>query len=375
MSSTITEQTFYLQPDDGLHPDTLEKAINQGLGFLAQHQYPNGEFCCYIAADEPMQGWCVTDNTVFTTSVIASCLLAIPNTPTTESILTKATVFISYQMHNAAVWKFFSNTHRLQKVIPYDADSLAFASSFLQTRGNRIPEKANKPVLLANRSRKGLFYTWFILRPKLHFNKTLWRLGLTRLLTPISSLLFWPAYEASRNDIDLGVNASILYYLGEIPETKQVIEELIKVIHQNNENNCDKWYRNPFTIYYLISRAYDKGVKGLQPVATPIIERIIATASKDGQLGKSILDTALGIITLVNLEHNSKALQKSVDFIIKKQQPNGEWPRWLYYYGGPKLLMGWGSEELTTAFCLEAIAKYQSAFMNQTEAIKPQHKS
>ena len=38
----------------------------------------------------------------------------------------------------------------------------------------------------------------------------------------------------------------------------------------------------------------------------------------------------------------------------------GHWPRWLLYYGGPKLLLGWGSEEMTTGFCLEALARYQN---------------
>jgi hypothetical protein len=31
------------------------------------------------------------------------------------------------------------------------------------------------------------------------------------------------------------------------------------------------------------------------------------------------------------------------------------------YYGGPKLLIGWGSEEMTTGYCLKALARYRAA--------------
>jgi hypothetical protein len=30
------------------------------------------------------------------------------------------------------------------------------------------------------------------------------------------------------------------------------------------------------------------------------------------------------------------------------------------YYGGPKKYYGWGSEELTTGFCIEALGRYQA---------------
>ncbi len=40
---------------------------------------------------------------------------------------------------------------------------------------------------------------------------------------------------------------------------------------------------------------------------------------------------------------------------------DGSWPRAALYYSGPKKLYGWGSEELITGFCLEALLRYQIA--------------
>lgn len=351
-----------LQTNEIVNPDAIESAINRGIDYLIQHQYPNGEFCCYISADEPMLNWCVTDSTVFATMVVASCLLPLSKSDSVEPMLSKATNYLKYHMHGGGVWPVFSNIHPWHKIVPYDADSLAFGSAYMQERGVQYTALNNKPLLLANRTRGGLFYTWFILHSHLHSNRTLWRLSLKELKKPITSFLFWRANECTRSDVDLGINANVLYYLGEISETIPVINELIKVISEGREGDCDKWYRNPFTIYYLISRAYNRGAKKLQPVVAPIIDRIIATALPDGQLGKSVLDTAIGATTLINLGFTSKELHQAINFLITKQGPYGEWPRWLLYYGGPKLLQGWGSEELTTALCLEAIARYKLDF-------------
>lgn len=350
---------FLLQTNEITHPDRIEAAINKGLDYLSQHQYPNGEFCTYISPDDAMQEWCITDSIVFITSVIGSCLLPLSKIPVAASILSRATDFIRGQMVGGGVWNFYSIIHPMRRILPYDADSLSFASHFLMERGEQIPERNNKQLLLDNRARNGLFYTWFVLHPKLHTNKTLWRLSLRGFRTPVHCFLF---LLRNGEDVNIGVNASILSYLGDIPATAPVISEIIKVIADGREHDCDKWYRNPFTIYYLTGRAYHRGVKKLQPVAETIIERILATASADGQLGGSIFDTAIGATTLINLGCRSKVLHKAIDFLITHQGAYGEWPRWLFFYINPGSRYGWGSEELTTAFCLEAIARYKLDF-------------
>ncbi|WP_146151344.1 hypothetical protein [Chitinophaga niastensis] len=303
-----------------------------------------------------MQGPCTVDSTVFITSVIGSCLLPLSKTTAAEPILSRVTDYLRYQMVGGGVWNFFSTVHPMRRILPYDGDSLSFASNFLLERGVQIPERNNKQLLLDNRARNGLFYTWFVLHPKLHTNRTLWRLSLRGLRTPVAYFLFM---IRNAGHIDLGVNASVLSYLGDIPEVAPVINEVIRVIASNEEDDCDEWYRNPFAIYYLISRAYNRGVKKLQPVVSPIIERILATASADGQLGKSIFYTALGVTTLINFGCKSKELHQAISFLIKHQGKHGEWPRWLFFYINPTIAYGWGSEELTTAFCVEAIARYK----------------
>ncbi|MDQ2772565.1 MAG: hypothetical protein M3Y54_18920 [Bacteroidota bacterium] len=338
---------------------TLALAIDRGLTYLQQHQYPIGEFCCYIAADEPMLGWCVTESTVFATMVVAACLLPLAQQPVADALITKATDYLQYQMHRGGVWPVFSDRHPWHRLVPYDADSLAYASALLRARGIACPRPTNIPLLLANRTRQGLFYTWFLIRGRWQPNKTHWRVSVREVLQPVTSFLFWRTNECTRADVDMGINANVLYYLGDVPATQPIIAELLRVIAEHQEGNCDKWYRNPFTIYYLISRAYQSGIGQLEPARPAIFERIKATAQASGQLGQSVLDTAIAITTLLNLAYRGPLLDAAVGFLLREQAGPGHWVRWLFYYGGPKLLQGWGSEEITTAFCLEALARYR----------------
>jgi hypothetical protein len=92
----------------------------------------------------------------------------------------------------------------------------------------------------------------------------------------------------------------------------------------------------------------------------PIIARILAQAKPDGRLGETLADTAWAVCSLLNLRSYPAELEGAVRYILDAQLDHGSWPRWLLYYGGPKLRLGWGSEEMTTGFCLEALARYRA---------------
>jgi hypothetical protein len=78
-------------------------------------------------------------------------------------------------------------------------------------------------------------------------------------------------------------------------------------------------------------------------------------------IGKSIVETALAVSSLLNFNHTCPEIGLAVDFLLRSQNESGNWPRWVFYYGGPKRLSTWGSEELTTALCLEALSRQASS--------------
>lgn len=342
-------------------PAALDDAIARGVAYLHQHQYPNGEFCAYCSPDAPMQEWCLPDSSIFPTALIAHCLLCLADHPAAEETLAKAAAFLQYQMHPGGLWNHFTVLHRLRRICPLDVDDTACVSDFLRARGFDTPYPANVPLLLANRDHRGLFYTWFLLRLRWQTNRTHWRVTLPELRRPLQSLAFWLGGEGSRRDVDGVVNANVLYYLGDIPETQPVITWLLRIIAEQQEGDCDVWYRDTHMVYYFLSRNYFRGITQLEPARQPVIDRILAAAKPDGRLGDTVVDTALAVCSLLNWRVAPPELGPAVAFLLRTQGAPGEWPRWLVYYGGPKRLLGWGSEEITTAFCLEALARYQQA--------------
>jgi hypothetical protein len=62
---------------------------------------------------------------------------------------------------------------------------------------------------------------------------------------------------------------------------------------------------------------------------------------------------------LLNWRRSSPELDHAIRFLLREQRADGSWPRASFYYSGPKKIYGWGSEEVITGFCLEALLRYR----------------
>jgi hypothetical protein len=211
--------------------------------------------------------------------------------------------------------------------------------------------------MLANRRRDGLFYTWFAPRwpPRLdtdHLSVVLrpWR-------HPIKQHYFWKLNESARDDVDGVVNANVLLYLGVSDATRPVVRYLARIVRDRLEDRCDKWHLNPFTFYYAVGRTFAEGARDLIDIRDEVVSRIVSAAASDGRIGRDALDTALAICALRCWDRRPPELDRALTWLVAAQRPTGEWPRIPMYYGGPQRYYGWGSEELTTGFCLEALAQ------------------
>lgn len=346
----------------------VEKAISSGISFLHDHQYPNGEFCCYFAGDDAIEQWCFPDTTVFPTSLITGCLLDLPRTGQLRHILENAGSFLQHQMMDYGVWGHYTRPHPLFRICPADVDDTALSSYVLSKLGMHFPD--NKQLLLYNRNAQGLFYTWFVLRFNRSKNIAYWKVLMQELKNMRKTFFLFMRHECSRNDIDAVVNANVIYYLKDYTKTKNITSYLSSIILEGRESHCDKWYLNPFTTYYFLSRNYPHCPDLLEESRTTMIKRILDTQQENGKLGTSPLDTALGISSLLFLQCNDRsAVDRSVVYLLNEQQKDGDWSRRLFYYGGPKKIVGWGSEELTTGFCLEALNLYCKLYSLGREAI------
>ncbi|PWT78435.1 MAG: hypothetical protein C5B59_01735 [Bacteroidetes bacterium] len=325
---------------------------------MYEHQLPNGEFACYYSPDAAMQEYCMPDSAVFPACLIVSCLLPFKEKANAKAICAAAVKFLTSQMMRGGVWNYFTRWHKLFKFCPADADDTVYASYVLRSLNVDIPD--NKEVLLSNRNSKGLFYTWFVTRNVSHVFGKGRMVHLREFKYPLNSVLFWYTNEARRNDIDPVVNANILYYLGYNDDTIAIVEFLLRVLYEEQESERDKWYGNPISFYYFLSRNYTK-VKQLEPGREIVVKRIYDNYNEDGSVGSSVLSTAMGLSALMNFENKDERIENVVNYILRSQHKTGYWDRNVFYYGGQSKKLGWGSEELTTAQCIEALYKYKAS--------------
>lgn len=329
-------------------------AVEKGLAFLEANQRADGEFNSYRARDPLFLADCEFDSSPFPTSLIAYCLSQI-DSPKCKRMIEKACAFLIKEMEPGGVWRYWTSQHQFHAHIPLDLDDIACVSSVLKQNGYEIPD--NRSIICGNRDFGGRFYTWIV--PRFGFPGSFQNFiqVLKSARNPISLYYFWKLNESAPDDVDSVVNANVVSYLGECTETRGAISYLIDLISQGQEELSDKWHLSPYNLYYALSRNYKDGMKCFEAVRAIIIEQIMT--KPDQLVPETILDTALALCTAGNFDHSDQLLDNAYHMLLSEQQTDGSWKAMPLYWGGPKKYFGWGSKEITTAFCLEALVRYR----------------
>lgn len=305
----------------------LADSIASAVAFLRARQLENGEFAIYTSTSRNLDDELVYNTTPFVTTFAIHALQEVKHVDV-SSMIDKACKLLLSKMEPPGLWRYW---HRVP--VPPDADDTGCCSHALISAGAAPPDLTeNRAVLFANRDERGLFHTW------LDGDKR-----------PIA------------NDVDSVVNANVVLYLGDIPETRPAIDYLNQIIESNTERQSYWYYLDDLTLYYVMSRALRRGVASLERSKPFMVERTLHRRQSDGSFG-SDLQTAMAISILLNCGHSAD-LGSAVEALVKRQQTDGSWvPE--AFYGAPKLpppgpfVFYFGSAELTTVMCLEAIARF-----------------
>lgn len=330
----------------------LDSSIERAIAFLYERQLPYGEFKTYktLCSNPEDQG--VFEHVPLTTSLIAHSL-SFWETERTQKMISNALDFLSTEMEEPGLWRTWSSQSIYHKVTPPDMDDTCCAS-FLLKKYRTAP--GNVELLLANRSRHGTFFSW--ITPSISKMVKFPRFGLSSMLERPNLRLLWQQTEAEPDDIDFVANANAVCYLQEREETKAAIRYLCEMIERSPDETIDKWYLSIFPAYYFLSRAYYHGVQSLEVAAPKIVEvldRLILTES----CTMNRLEFALAACTLINFNYLSPSLDHAIHQLVEGQTDEGGWVIFPFYYGGPQRYWSWGSPELTTGFCLEALSRYR----------------
>jgi len=340
-----------------VRPD-VSSALDRGVAFLASRQLQSGQFPAE-ATIHPQQ-IATLDQSVFATTYIVYSLDFVLGR-LARGMIARGIEYFKAEMTGRDLWRYWNKNaewggRKITACIPADLDDTASVLYLLRHHGIPFPE--NRPLIVLNRNGAGLFYTWLMLRPARTTSPRYWWIVL-RELTVQRLTLFWKTTEAGYLDVDGKVNANVLLYLGECPETAAVVEWLIEIVRTGCEATCDKCYRDAFSLYL---RAF---AQLIGPVFAPSewsarrsLQGCAAARYGTGQICAP-LQTALGVNTLLNLGAGTDAalIDRALDYLLDTQSTGWNWPSAPYYYGGPLKAVSWGSPELITGLCLEALAR------------------
>lgn len=327
------------------------QAIARGVAFLEETQLASGELPVFTSTDRTMELGGTPDPSIFPTAVIAR---ALSDCRAASAVVARAQRFLMAERDGDHLWRHWTREHDFYAQLPPDLDDTSCASAVM-ARAGLSPD--NRALILANRNTRGLFFTWIAPRPRwtgaAHMKVTL-----AQLRHALTLVGFFRQTSAKPYDVDAVVNANCLSYLGDFEGRQAVIDHLLGVIEAGTEAQCDKWYENPFVVRYFLSRA-------LAEAAPASGEKMVCRIA--GAEPSNALEIAL---TLCSLRY-WRAPQPAalIERLLSLQLRSGAWRRAALYHGGRTRRRdgtfapphpdtpNWGSEALTTGFCIEALSR------------------
>jgi hypothetical protein len=316
-----------------MNREILQESIHRGLGFLSASQAPTGELPSFAAFAPEMTGTRALDSATFPTALILDSLAFVLDS-SEHPVSHKARRFLKREMIPPGLWRYWTDDglwHQLKdnrERIDPDLDCTCCASFVLRKQPDICLR--NVEIVLQNRNEKGLFRTWI--------------------------------RDSERsNDVDSVVNANVLLYVGERPETRAVVDYLNEIVLNNQEAGSYHYYLDDLALYYMMSRAFFHGVRGLGTCQSRIRAKVTQRL-EDRRSREDALLVALAFCTLLNYSYDRNQIpDHSLAALAQAQQSDGGWPIRAFYAGPEAPLphaVWFGSRALTTGFCLEALARY-----------------
>ncbi len=364
--------------------EEVDVAVAKGLKFLRDQQLPDGGFACLFSQsenckadaleefiqDDKKSNVVVENHTVFPATLIGHSLFFLKENQQARKILDRIADFLVSNRNRFGIWRHYTLAHQYEQFIPNDLDNSAMASHLLKNLGVETPD--NRSLFLSNRASDGLFYTWITLRLKWNSNPTYWKSLWREFRHPIGQYYFWKLMPCAKNDVDAVVNSNVLNYLEKSEETEPVFDLMKKVLEQGKEETCDKWYGRPILIYFFFSKNMSSENTELNALKPILRSKILANLKEDGSFFDSVLDTALAIIALENLGYYDDIPTLSVRFLLDSQKNTGSWVKGTIYYGKPDRTAGFGGEEITTGYALEALFRLKESFFTKEKGSENQ---
>jgi hypothetical protein len=322
----VQTSTRPLSGADAPPPERHSADVERAIAFLARQQLPWGELAGYRYAGPSLAGVGLLDSSPFTTT-FAVYSLWLAGGRAARSTAMRGADFLLAEREEPGLWRYWSS--RNPASIDPDLDDTCCASFVLRLVAPERFTGGNEAAILARRTEGGLFRTWV-------------------------------RGPGQPNDVDGVVMANVLLYLGERAETERARNALVHVVQADRESEATHYYLDPLALHHALARARLHGAAGLDACRDAVLGKVRARQEEDGSWGDA-LHTALALSTLAGFgEPLCEAARRGREWLAGSQRQDGGWPARAFWAGpeppGPRSVW-WGSDELTTALCLEALVK------------------
>ena len=274
--------------------------------------------------------------------VSALCTLALESCREAKAraMVAAAKGYLADTIEPPGFWRYYLH-------LPQDLDSSTLCGLAMGEHPWVLLER-NVPRMLANRDEEGRFMTWVLADDE-------------------------PDVVSSfRIEADPVVNANVIAYLGDRPETRDAQRWLEALVVEDDVEGRSKWYPDKATVYYAITRAMLRARPALERLRPLLADRILGLRDAQGDFG-NILQTAQALSALYNVDGLGRIdLEREVERFVGAQNEDGSWPELLAFgdqslsWGGLSrsgagvggvASIGHGSESVTSAFCIEALER------------------
>jgi hypothetical protein len=188
------------------------------------------------------------------------------------------------------------------------------------------------------------------------------------------------------NDVDLVVNANVLYALARynrlgVPGVAEAVSSINDVValglHREHLEDISDYYPDNLAFQYIVSRAFKEGpVPALRPamriladdLETSVVFRADGSAYWDQ--GNPQLNTAFAVLTLLNAGRETPIIDRAIGYLVSQQNALGGFSEGTFFVGrtdgGP--VFEFASASFTTAMVLEALARHEMAHCDRVES-------
>jgi hypothetical protein len=305
-------------------------AVQAGLDFLADSQLPNGAFRTLSSRSRTLEDAEFT-RSPFVTALVLHSIRTTQAVAACEEMLSRGLAYLLSECEPPGVWRFFGKGSE----IPPDMDDTSCCLAVLkELKAPSIDFCGLCDFMLRFRHSSGLFYTW---------------MGVPHLY----------------NDVDPIVNANALFLYSlvgrPLADVARRLTALIREMVLDRSGLRSPYYLSPSSLLYSLCKVAGACEPNPLADAEPWMSRLLRGLPECSDA----LDSAMMLNASIHLDIEDRGSSLAAS-ILRQQNPDGSWGP-VAFFTGPQVQppVYFGAAELTTAFCMEALAKF-----DRTGAIK-----